>query len=257
MKLYWKFFAIHLKSEMAYPGSFFLGCLGRMTYTLSSLLGIWVMMQRFGSLGSYNAGQILLGFGVVMTAFNLAECFARGFDAFGRIVRQGMFDRLMVRPKSLIFQVICQDMRLASLPNIAVGLCILVYGACSGGFVWTLPKILVLISMVLCGCLLFFGAFLVYAGIAFFTMEGLEIMNIFTDGIRTYSKYPYDIYGSGVLWFTTVIMPMAMVQYWPLQYLMGQGSWLYGFFPMLSLWFLLPCYGVWRLGVRHYCSSGS
>ena len=27
----------------------------------------------------------LLGFGVVFTASNLAECFARGFDAFGPV----------------------------------------------------------------------------------------------------------------------------------------------------------------------------
>lgn len=257
MKLYWKFFAIHLKSEMAYPGSFFLSCAGRLLYTVSSLLGIWVMMWRFGAIGSYTAGEVLLGFGVVMTAFSLAECFARGFDAFGRIVRQGMFDRLMVRPKGLIFQVICQDMRMASMPNILLGLFVTLYGAQTGGILWTAPKVLVVVSMIGCGSLLFFGAFLVYASLCFFTLEGLEIMNIFTDGIRTYSKYPFDLYGKGVLFFTTAIMPMAMVQYWPLQYLMGQGSGWYGLFPVLSLWFLLPCLLVWQLGVRHYASAGS
>ena len=77
MKLYWKFFSIHLKSEMAYPASFFLSCVGRLLLTVSSLLGIGVMMWRFGSIGDYSAGEVLLGFGVVMTAFNLAECFAR------------------------------------------------------------------------------------------------------------------------------------------------------------------------------------
>lgn len=257
MKLYWKFFSIHLKSEMAYPASFFLSCVGRLLLTVSSLLGIGVMMWRFGSIGDYSAGEVLLGFGVVMTAFNLAECFARGFDAFGRIVRQGIFDRLMVRPRGLVFQVICQDMRMASMPNIVLGMLVTLYGAQTGGISWTFPKVLVLLSMVGCGSLLFFGAFLVYASLCFFTLEGLEIMNIFTDGIRTYSKYPFDIYGKGVLFFTTAIMPMAMVQYWPLQYLMGKGSGWYGLFPVLSLWFLIPCLLVWRLGVRHYASAGS
>ena len=137
MKLYWKSFSIHLKSEMAYPGSFFLSCVGRLLLTVSSLLGIGVMMWRFGSIGDYSAGEVLLGFGVVMTAFNLAECFARGFDAFGRIVRQGTFDRLMVRPGGLIFQVICQDMRMASLPNIVLGVVVTFYGARTGGKLWS------------------------------------------------------------------------------------------------------------------------
>jgi len=257
MKLYLKFFAIHLKSEMSYPGSFALSCAGRLLLTVNCLIGFSVMMWRFGSVGGYTSGEILLGFGVVMTAFNIAECFARGFDAFGRIIRQAQFDRLLVRPRGLVFQVICQDMRMESLPNVLLGIGIIFYGSSNGRFVWTCPKILVLLSMVLCGSLLFFGAFLVYASICFFTLEGLEVMNIFTDGIRTYSQYPFDIYGRGVLWFTTVVMPMAMVQYWPLQYLMGRGGAVLGLFPLLSLWFLIPCLCFWRLGVRHYCSAGS
>lgn len=257
MRLYWKFFSIHLKSEMAYPASFFLSCVGRLLVTVNSLLGIIVIMWRFGAIGDYTAGEVLLGFGVVMTAFNLAECFARGFDVFGKIVREGTFDRLVVRPRGLVFQVICQEMRMASLPNIILGGLVILYGARVSGIVWTAPKALVLLSMVACGSLLFFGVFLVYAALCFFTMEGLEFINILTDGIRTFSQFPFDIYGKGVLFFTTAVMPMAMAQYWPLQYLMGKGRAVYGLFPVLSLWFLIPCWLAWRLGVRHYASAGS
>lgn len=257
MRLYWKFFSIHLKSEMAYPASFFLSCAGRLLVTVNSLLGIIVIMWRFSAIGDYTAGEVLLGFGVVMTAFNLAECFARGFDVFSKIVREGTFDRLVVRPRGLVFQVICQDMRMASLPNIVLGSLVILYGARASGIAWTVPKALVLLSMVACGSLLFFGVFLVYAALCFFTMEGLEFINIFTDGIRTFSQFPFDIYGKGVLFFTTAVMPMAMVQYWPLQYLMGKGRAIYGMFPVLSLWFLIPCWLAWRLGIRHYASAGS
>lgn len=257
MKLYWKFFSIHLKSEMAYPASFFLSCAGRLLLTINALAGIGLMIWRFGAIGDYTAGEVLLGFGVVMTAFNLAECFARGFDVFSKIVREGTFDRLVVRPRGLVFQVICQDMRMASLPNIVLGSLVILYGARASGIAWTVPKALVLLSMVACGSLLFFGVFLVYAALCFFTMEGLEFINIFTDGIRTFSQFPFDIYGKGVLFFTTAVMPMAMVQYWPLQYLMGKGRAIYGMFPVLSLWFLIPCWLAWRLGIRHYASAGS
>lgn len=257
MRLYWKFFSIHLKSEMAYPASFFLSCAGRLLVTVNSLLGIIVIMWRFSAIGDYTAGEVLLGFGVVMTAFNLAECFARGFDVFSKIVREGTFDRLVVRPRGLVFQVICQDMRMASLHNIVLGSLVILYGARASGIAWTVPKALVLLSMVACGSLLFFGVFLVYAALCFFTMEGLEFINIFTDGIRTFSQFPFDIYGKGVLFFTTAVMPMAMVQYWPLQYLMGKGRAIYGMFPVLSLWFLIPCWLAWRLGIRHYASAGS
>ena len=60
MKLYLKFFAIHLKSEMAYPGAFFLRCIGRILLTVNSLLGIHVMLWRFGGIAGYTAGEVLL-----------------------------------------------------------------------------------------------------------------------------------------------------------------------------------------------------
>ena len=94
MKLYLKFFAIHVKSELAYPGSFFLSCMGRLLYIAASLFSIGLLMSRFHTVGGHMLGEILLGFGVVYTASNLAECFARGFDAFGKIIRQAQFDRL-------------------------------------------------------------------------------------------------------------------------------------------------------------------
>lgn len=257
MRLYLKFFSIHLKSEMAYPASFFLGCAGRIMYTLASLFSIYLLMDRFGSVGGHTVGEILLGFGVVMTAFNIAECFARGFDAFGKIVREAQLDRLLVRPKSLVFQVICQDIRLVSVSNILVGTATIAYAVHVSDIAWTFGKALVLLEMVLCGSALFFGTFMVYAALCFVTLEGLEVMNIFTDGIREYSRYPFDIYGKGVLFVTTAVMPIALVQYWPLRYLMGQAPAWYGLLPLLSLWFLIPCYCAWRAGVRRYCSAGS
>ena len=257
MKLYLKFFAIHVKSELAYPGSFFLSCMGRLLYTVASLFSIGILMSRFHTVGGHTLGEILLGFGVVFTASNLAECFARGFDAFGKIIRQAQFDRLMVRPRSLILQVICQDLRLASVTNLIVGAAVMRYAVSIAGIQWTPGKVLVLISMILCGSMLFFGTFLIYAALCFYTLEGLEIMNIFTDAVREYSRYPFDVYGKAVLFVTTVVMPISLVQYWPLQFLMGNGPEWYGILPTISLIFLIPCTIIWRIGVRHYCSAGS
>jgi ABC-2 type transport system permease protein len=106
--------------------------------------------------------------------------------------------------------------------------------------------------------MVFFGLFLVYAAFSFFTVEGLEFMNIFTDGGREFGRYPYSIYGQGVLKFLTYVIPLALVQYYPLMYLLGrEESMLYAFIPLLSIFFLLPCYGFFRIGLQKYKSTGS
>lgn len=257
MKLYFKFMAIHLKSAMTYRGSFLLTCLGTLMGTVNVFLGVVFLLDRFGTIGGYTLPQLSLCFAVILMATSLAECFARGFDAFARVLAQAQFDRILVRPRSLIFQLLCQDMRPNMLPRVLQGVVMLVWAIWAGAVQWTPLKALVLFLMIACGACVFFGLFLVNAALCFFTTEGLEVMNIFTDGPREYGKYPFGIYGKPVLWVLTVLVPLALVQHWPLQYLLDRGPGWYGALPLLSLLFLLPCLGIWNLGVRHYRSTGS
>ena len=48
-------------------------------------------------------------------------------------------------------------------------------------------------------------------------------LNIFVDGPREYGKYPFGIYGRPVLMVLTFLVPLALVQHWPLQYLFDRG----------------------------------
>ena len=99
---------------------------------------------------------------------------------------------------------------------------------------------------------------MIYAALSFFTLEGLEFMNLFTDGAREYGKYPVGVYGKRMLQITTFVIPYALVQYYPLLYLLDRtGNPIYIFLPLAALWFLIPCYALWRFGVRKYQSSGS
>lgn len=112
--------------------------------------------------------------------------------------------------------------------------------------------------MVLGGTVVFACLFLLYASLCFFTLEGLEFMNIFTDGAREYGKYPVNIYGKNVLKICTYIVPFALFQYYPFLYLSGKSENVYfAFLPILGCLFLAPCYLLWRVGVRHYKSTGS
>jgi ABC-type uncharacterized transport system permease subunit len=43
-------------------------------------------------------------------AFSIAECFARGFDHFPSMISNGEFDRVMVRPRNEIFQILAYKM---------------------------------------------------------------------------------------------------------------------------------------------------
>ena len=257
MRLYFKFFSIHFRSAMTYRASFFLSCLGHLLITTKVFLSVVFLLDRFDAIGGYTLPQLSLCYSVILAATSLAECFGRGFDAFTRILAQAQFDRIMVRPRPLFFQVLCQDMKPTMLARVLQAAAMLVWAVPSGAVAWTPWKALTLALMILCGSGLFFGLALVNAGICFFTLEHVEALNIFVDGPREYGKYPFGIYGRPVLMVLTFLVPLALVQHWPLQYLFDRGPAWYGLLPIASLLFLIPCFLLWRLGVRHYCSTGS
>jgi ABC-2 type transport system permease protein len=62
--------------------------------------------SRFGSIGEWSMERILLIYSMAVTSFGLAETFFRGFDYFPwKMLRTGDFDRVLLRPGSLIVQV--------------------------------------------------------------------------------------------------------------------------------------------------------
>ena len=56
----------------------------------------------------------------------------------------------------------------------------------------------------------------------------------------------------------TYVIPLALFQYYPLLYLIGRSDDIrLLFLPLAGFVFLLPCYAVFRLGLRKYKSTGS
>ena len=207
MKLYRKYLAMLLKCQLQYKASFFLTALGQFLVSFTAALGVFFMFTRFHHVNGFTFHQVLISFSIVLMAFSLAECFARGFDTFPNLIRTGMLDRILVRPRNVIFQVLTSQMEFSRIGRLLQSVLMLIFAMTFGEVVWTFDKILTLVFMLLGGVCIFSGLFMVYAGISFFTIEGLEFMNIFTDGSREFGKYPVSIYGEGVLKFYTYVIP--------------------------------------------------
>ncbi len=258
MKLYLKYLLIHVKSQMQYKTSFFLLSAGQFLLSFTTLLGVWFMMNRFQAVEGFTFSEVLIGFAVTLMAFSIAEGVARAFDLFPVIIGNGEFDRMLMRPRGLIFQVLAAKLELSRLSRILQAALVLCYAVPASGVVWTGDKIITLLLMIVCGALVFSCLFLIYAAISFFTVEGLEFMNVLTDGGREFGRYPFSVYGKEVLRFLTYAVPLALFQYYPLLYLIGrETNKLYMVLPLISLLFAFPAYGLWRLGLRNYKSTGS
>ena len=153
------------------------------------------MFSRFHSVKGFAFSEILICFSILLMSFSITECFVRGFDVFPSLIRSGNLDRILVRPRSAIFQVLTSNIDFSRIGRLLQAVLMLAYAVPTSGVVWTFDKVVTAVLMVIGGIAVFASLFILYAGISFFTIEGLEFMNIFTDGAREFGKYPLSIYG--------------------------------------------------------------
>lgn len=258
MRIYMKFFGIHLKGAMQYKLSFLLTTIGQFLVSFNVFLGILFMFERFHNVKGYRFSEVLLCFSIILMSYSLAEMFMRGFDLFASTISNGEFDRILLRPRSTILLVVSGKIEFTRFGRMLQAILMLAYGVTASDISWDRNKVITLLFMIIGGTVIFGCLFVVYASICFFTLEGLEFMNILTDGAREFGKYPIDIYGKNVLRLCTFLVPYALFQYYPFLYLIGRvWAWWYMFLPIVGGLFLIPCFLLWRYGVRHYKSTGS
>ncbi len=258
MKLYLHYLSMLLKSQLQYKMSFFMMFLGQFLVSFTTFLGVFFMFSRFHSVNGFAFSEILICFAIILMAFSITECFVRGFDRFPQLIQSGQLDRILVRPRSVVFQVLTANMDFSRIGRLLQACLMLAYAIPTCGILWSWDKILTLVMMLLGGIIMYTSLFVLRAAISFFTIEGLEFMNIFTDGSREFGKYPLSIYGEGVLKLLTYVIPIALFQYYPFLYLIGRSdNQTLIFLPLLCSVFFLPCYGLFRFGLQKYTSTGS
>jgi len=258
MKLFLKYLRIHVRSIAEYKASFLLALTGQLTEAVFVLVSIKFLFMRFGSVSGFTMNEVLICYATVLMSFSLAETVFRGFDHFPAMIKSGEFDRVLTRPRNAIFQVLGMKINIARAGRLIQGLAVMIYILSSSAIPWDFGKIALLIFMVVAGFIYFAGLFIVYAAISIFTIEGLEFMNVLTDGGRSFGAYPASIYGQYYLKFFTYVIPFACFQYYPFLYILGRSdNILYAILPVFCFIFIIPCILFWKFSVHKYHSTGS
>jgi ABC-2 type transport system permease protein len=231
--------------------------------TGSEFLGFVALFKRFGQINGWSLPQMGLFYGMISISFALSEGALRGFDIFPSLIKSGDFDRVLLRPRSAAFQVLGQEFQLMRVGRFAQALIVLAWSARALELQWTVGNLVLMLAAIAGGVCLFSGLFIAQATICFWTTESLEIMNCATYGGVETAQFPVTIYRPWFRAIFTFVIPLATINYFPIQALLGVtdplGStrWIQWLSPMAGVAFLILCLQFWRFGVKHYTSTGS
>ena len=182
-------------------------------------------------------------------------------ERIGTYVRTGRLDQMLTKPVPLLVQVCADQFTLRRLGRITQA--VIVFGWASTYVDWTPARVLVAASMIVSGAAVFFGLFVGFSCIQFWTTDATEFANAFTYGGATVTQYPLSIFPREVLVALTFVIPVAFVNWYPALFVLGRDDpfempqWLQFASPLAAVVTLALSLLVWRTGVRHYTSTGS
>ncbi len=258
MSLIKNYLSLHLKISLEYKSSFILTIISQALAMLVELFVVISLFYKFKLLDTYNTYEILLGFSTLWLGYSLVELFGRGFDHFSKIIVNGNFDLLLIRPRSLFIQIFGSDICYEKTGRVLISLIIFIYSSIKVMTNITILKILLLVSMVLCCSIIILSVLIVGASFCFYTIQGLEVINIFTNGTRQVGQYPMGIYKKVVRIFFTLVIPITLVNYYPIRYLTGEtNNLIYLLLPYYSIIIFIISNIIFYIGTKKYTSTGS
>jgi ABC-2 type transport system permease protein len=258
MTLFVKYLSLHLQKQMQYKLSFFFSFIAQFLSIYIDYLAIYSLFNKFSILKEYNIYEVMITFSISYISFSLVETLGRGFDLFERLINNGSFDLLLIRPRNIYLQIIGSEIAYQKAAKVINALIILIIAIINLKIEINIVNILILLLMIISSTFIFMGIMILGAAFCFVTIKGIEVVNIFTYGTRQVAQYPINIYGKHLLRFFTFVIPIACANYYPLSYLLHNSTnTLYLVYPLMGILFIIPSILIFNLGLKKYHSTGS
>lgn len=263
VELYLRLVQARLRAQVQYRLSFGLDLIGAFLISFLDFLAIVILFTHLPRLAGWTLAEIAFFYGTANMAFAFCDLAVGHLDLFPRMIRTGSFDLMLVRPVGTLFQVISSDFALRRLGRVAQGLAVLIYAVHGIHVSWTLGRLAMFAGMLVTGTAIYAGVWVMGACISFWTVETQEVTNAFTYGGSFLASYPINIFGTWLRRFLAFVVPLGFVSYFPGLYVLdhpdplGTPRLLQFCTPLICLALLVLAGRCWRLGTRHYRSTGS
>lgn len=261
VQLYLRSVQSAMRAKMQYRADFITGLLLYGVLSATDFLMIAAILTRFPRLGGWDVYEVGLLYGMASVAMGLYRTFGAELHEFERYLVRGEFDGLLVRPWPTLFTLLGRNVEPERLGNSLQGA--LLVGICS----WRLwetgaldaLEVAYVAAVSIMGTLVPFSLALITAAFGFWVVRIDEFQTFVMYAPVAASHYPLTVYPGWLRALLTSVLPVGFMNFVPVQYLLGKGGgpWVLWASPLVMVGFAVLAYGCWRLGERHYQSTGT
>jgi len=260
--MYREYWRINVLTTLEYRENFIIWFLFTFVYHGSALAALWIVLTRFPSMNGWDFKQMAFLYALWMLAHAVHNTF---FSSVGDVpdhIREGEFDRILVRPLDALFQAIAtpgqvfpDELILAVLTFVAA--CVYSGVRIDAIFLTFVPLV------VIGGALIDLAINLAISTVAFWVVRVDAMRWIVVQLEQEFTRYPLSIYNRAVRVVLTFVFPFAFMNYYPASYFLAKSDTALGFPPVVGL--LTPVIGLvsvafaylfWRFGLDRYQGVG-
>ncbi len=262
LSMYREYWRINVLTTLEYRENFVLWLCFTVVYHGAAIVALWIILQRFPSMNGWSFRDMAFLYALWMLAHALHNTL---FSAVGDIpehIRDGEFDRLLVRPLDTLFQAIATPGQV--FPDELVLALITFAGATIYSRVHVDWAFVVFVPLVVVGgALIDLAINLGIATAAFWFIRVDALRWIVLQLEQEFTRYPITIYSRGVRFLLTFVFPFAFMNYFPARYFLHKGTSGLGLPPAVGLLtpaigvlFVALAYAFWRFGLNRYQGVG-
>lgn len=230
----------------------------------ANIVVIYLALIKFDKINGWNVNEMLFLFSLLFLTYAIVVALFADLRDFSRMIREGRFDRLMVRPRGLLFQLVLNNADfIAAAGHGTLGILLFIFSAGKVGIQWNVVTVVYYISAIIGGVLIQGGIFVIFSALSFYFVETGSMRAIFYGSMRKFAGYPISIYNKLIQMLMIYVVPFAFVNYFPAQYLLRKEdmvlyneAYMY-VAPLVGVVVYVMAYVFWRISVRRYTSTGN
>lgn len=261
--LYRRLIAARIRSDWQYRTSF-LTLLASQTFVMAlEFLAVVFVLQLVPSLGGWDETEVVFLYALATVPFAFADLTIGSVERTATHVQAGTFDRVLLRPQPILFQISAAEFELRRAGKLIPSLAIGIWAVANVDVDWTLTRAAVLVMALVCGYLIYAALWIGAASMSFWLVASREAMNSLTYGGQSANEYPLHLYRSWIRATLGWAVPLAFVSYVPSQWLLDADNplgisdsliWATPAVAAVAMAIALTC---WTRGIRRYQSTGS
>ncbi|MBQ1688111.1 MAG: ABC-2 family transporter protein [Lachnospiraceae bacterium] len=247
------------KGIMQSKVDFLMGLLG---FFLTQFLGIaflYLVFQQIPELSGWTFKQLVFIYGFAQIPRGLDHLFTDNIWMVAwRLVVSGDFDRYMLRPMNVFFQVIAEKLQPDALGELLVGSILIVMSLRDGIMLVDAFHITMFMVSILAGAVIYTAIKLFFASFAFWVKISGPFLSTAYE-FSNFAKYPTEIYAKGIRFVITWIIPFAFVAYLPAGFFLKESVSVsvIGMECILAVVFMVISYVTFYIGIGKYESAGN